>query len=182
MRISKAAPLFLAVAALSLSACKKKGQETTNAEFAEMYDKHHYDDMVTTDEYNNYSEQGDSISPREMELIQQTIEEYAGDFEHCLEVEMDRLENRWIAGPFAVEFHISSKTGKVTEVRVTEADIKERRTKDKDGNFVTEGGAEPRMADQYGQCIHDKLMDWEFDPPPEVDYVHTYTGDIGEAW
>ena len=63
---------------------KKKGEETTNAEFASMYGGDNYDDMVTTEEYNEYSEQGDSITPREMEAIQQTIEEYSGDFEHCL--------------------------------------------------------------------------------------------------
>jgi hypothetical protein len=182
MRIPTIAPLIVASMALSLTACKKKGQETTNAEFAEMYDQHNYDDMETTEEYNTYEDQGASISPREMEAIQQTIEEYAGDFEHCLETEMDRLDNRWVAGPFAVEFHISSKSGKVTEVTVTEVDVKERRTKNAEGEYVSEGGAAPRVADGYAQCVHDKLMDWEFDPAPNTDYVHTYTGEIGEAW
>ena len=182
MRSKTLAPLMLALAALSFSACKKNGGESSNADFAQMYDKHHYDDMVTTADDNVHEDQGASISPREMELIQQTIEEYAGDFEHCLEVEMDRLENRWIAGPFAVEFHISAASGKVTEVTVTQLDVQERRTKNADGAFVQEGGAPARKAEGYGQCIHDKLMDWEFDPPPEVDYVHTYTGEIGEAW
>lgn len=171
----------VALAAVALGGCKKNNQGTTNAEFAAMYDQHHYDDMVTTEEYNTYEDQGASISPRELEFIQQTIEEYKGDFEHCLEIEMEKMENRWIAGHFSVEFHISTK-GKVSDVKVIENDVQERRTKDKDGNYVSEGGAPPRMAEGFAGCVHDKLVDWEFDPPPETDYVHTYNGQVGEAW
>ena len=29
------------------------------------------------------------------------------DFESCLEIEMDRLSNRWVAGDFSVEFTIN---------------------------------------------------------------------------
>lgn len=182
MHSFKIAPLILAATALSFTACKKGAQEATNADFAEMYDQHHYDDMETTQEYNTYEDQGASISPREMEMIQQTIEEYSGDFEHCLEAEMDTLENRWVAGSFSVEFHISAKSGKVTEAKVLQHDIMERRTKNAEGKFVIEGGAPPRDAANFDECIHTKLLDWEFEPPPEVDYVHTYTAKIGEAW
>ena len=172
--------LALVATALGAGGCKK-AQQTTNADLAEAYDQHHYDDMVTTEEYETHEDQGASISPRELEFIQQTIEEYRGDFEHCLEAEMDRLENRWVAGNFVVEFHISTK-GKVSEVKVLEEDVKERRTEGPDGTWVSEGGKPARVADQFGQCVHDKLLDWEFDPPPETDYVHTYNGQVGEAW
>ena len=146
-----------------------------------MYDQHHYDDMVTTKDDAVYSEQGKSISPRELEFIQMTIEEYKGDFEHCLEDEMERMDNRWIAGHFSVEFHISTK-GVTSDVKVIEDEVVERRTKDGEGKFVSEGGAPPRAAEKFAQCVHDKLVDWEFDPPPETDYVHTYNGNVGEAW
>ncbi len=166
---------------VSLGGCKKKGQQTTNAEFAEMYDQHNYDDMLTTEEYETHENQGDAISPRELELIQQTIEEYRGDFEHCLEVEMETLENRWVAGHFSVEFRINT-SGQVDQVKVIENEVMERRTQDKEGNYVSEGGAPPRTADGFAGCVEGKLADWEFDPPPETDYVHTYNGQVGEAW
>ena len=93
-----------------------------------------------------------------------------------------RKDNRWIAGTFSVEFHISSKTGQVTEAKITQEDIRERRTLNEAGDYVLEGGAPPREAVDFDDCIHTKLLDWVFEPPPEVDYVHTYSSQIGEAW
>ncbi len=31
-------------------------------------------------------------------------------------------------------------------------------------------------------CMETSVLGWEFDPPPEVEYVHTYQGRVGEAW
>jgi hypothetical protein len=167
--------------AVGTTGCKKE-EESTNADFAESFDQHHYDDIVTTEEYHEYEDQGQGISPRELEYIQDTIESYKGDFEHCLEVEMDRLENRWVGGEFAVEFHIETD-GKVSMAKMLESKVQEARTL-KDDQYVPleQGGAPPRSADNFAPCVEKKLLDWEFEPPPEAQYVHTYTGHIGEAW
>lgn len=138
-------------------------------------------DMVATD-YETVEDQGDSIDPRTQAAIQDTITTvYVSDFESCLEKEMSRLENRWVAGDFAVEFTIEP-SGLVTGVRMLQQDIIERRTLNAEGKFVTSGGAEPRAATEYDSCVETKIFKWEFDPPPEVTYTHTYNGRIGEAW
>jgi hypothetical protein len=172
---------FVGLASLSLTfACKPKlatNQEMLNAYGGEKYTE----DMVATD-YESTEDQGASIDPRTQAAIQDTISTvYVSDFEKCLEKEMSRLENRWIAGPFSIEFTIEP-SGMVTGVKVLEEDIIERRTMNAKGEFVTEGGAEPRKADQFSACVEERVFKWEFDPPPEVTYTHTYNGQVGEAW
>jgi len=138
-------------------------------------------DMVATD-YDDVEHQGDSIDPRTQASIQDAITtSYVTDFEWCLEKEMSRYDNRWIAGDFAVEFTIEP-SGMVTAVRMLQQDIMERRTLNAEGKLVAEGGAEPRAATEFDSCVETKIFKWEFDPPPEVTYTHTYNGRVGEAW
>jgi hypothetical protein len=173
--------VLVGLASLSLTfACKPKlasNQEMLNAYGGEKY----ADDMVAT-EHESTEDQGDSIDPRTQAAIQDAISTvYVSDFEKCLEKEMSRLENRWVAGPFAIEFTIEP-SGMVTAVKMLSEDIVERKTLNAKGEFVAEGGAAPRKADQFSACVEERVFKWEFDPPPEVTYTHTYNGQVGEAW
>jgi hypothetical protein len=172
---------LVGLATLSMTfACKPK--LATNQEMLAEYGGEKYaEDMVATD-YESTEDQGASIDPRTQAAIEDTIRTvYVSDFEKCLEKEMSKLENRWIAGPFSVEFTIEP-TGMVTAVKMLEEDIIERRTMNAKGEFVTEGGAPPRKADGFSACVEERVFKWEFDPPPEVTYTHTYNGQVGEAW
>jgi hypothetical protein len=168
------------LASLSLFACKPK--LATNQEMLAEYGGEKYaEDMVAT-EHESTEDQGASIDPRTQAAIEDTIKTvYVSDFEKCLEKEMSRLENRWIAGPFSVEFTIEP-SGMVTAVKMLSQDIIERKTMNAKGEYVAEGGAEPRKADQFSDCVEERVFKWEFDPPPEVTYTHTYNGQVGEAW
>lgn len=183
MSHSKLITLLGIVGMASLTAtfgCKPK--LATNQEMLDAYGGEKYaEDMVAT-EYEVTENQGDSIDPRTQAAIQDTISTvYVSDFEKCVEKEMDRLDNRWIAGTFAIEFTIET-SGMVSAATLLQEDIRERRTPNADGKFVTEGGAEPRIAENFGSCITSLIYKWEFDPPPEVTYTHTYNGQVGEAW
>ncbi len=160
--------------------CRPK--QATNQDLLSEYGGEKYEqDMVATD-YETVEDQGDSIDPRTQASIQDTITTtYVTDFEKCLETEMSRLDNRWVAGTFVVELTIEP-SGMVSGVNFLEVDIQERRTLNDKGEYVSEGGAEPRKADQFEACAEAKLYKWEFDPAPEVTYPHTYNGTIGEAW
>ena len=70
----------------------------------------------------------------------------------------------------------------VSAVKFLEVDIKERKTLNDKGEYVSEGGKAPRAADNFQSCAEGKLYKWEFDPPPEVQYTHSYNGRVGEAW
>ncbi|TPV97027.1 MAG: hypothetical protein B7733_01685 [Myxococcales bacterium FL481] len=154
-------------------ACGPKSSGTTNADMVGAYSDNKYkSDMVTADEYEEHEDQGDAISPRTLANIDDTIlSVYTADFEACLEKEMERLETKWLAGTFTVEFRIDT-SGKVHDVNVLNMDVKERK------GF--EG--EPRVADQFDDCLKNLLVEWQFDPPPEAEFVHTYNGELGEAW
>lgn len=154
----------------------------TNEDLLAEYGGEKYtDDMVATD-YEKVEDQGDAIDPRTQAAIQDLITTtYVSDFEKCLETEMSRLENRWIAGEFAVEFTIET-SGLISSVKFLSADIQERRTLNDKGEFVSDGGKEPRKADNFESCAETKIYKWEFDPAPEVTYTHTYNGSVGEAW
>jgi hypothetical protein len=163
------------VAAVGMTTgCKKKG-ETTNADLYGSYEDNEYEsDMVAAHPEDEIHEsQGQGIDARTLASIDDAIRTvYITDFEHCLEIEMERLENRWLAAEFTVEFHIET-SGKVTEAKMLEMKAGETKPKEK-------GNARP--ADQFDDCVEEKLLEWEFDPPPEVDYLHTYQGRVGEAW
>ena len=169
-----------ALSLVALAGCKPK--QATNQDLLAQYDGSSYEeDMVATD-YETVEDQGDSIDPRTQANIQDTIETvYVTDFETCLEKEMDRFENRWVAGEFSIEFTIEP-SGMVSGATMLSTDIQERRTLNAEGKFVSEGGAEPRKAENFTSCVEEKVYKWEFDPPPEVTYTHTYNGMVGEAW
>lgn len=157
-------------------------QQKTNQELLDAYGGEKYQDDIVASDYEDTKDQGASIDPRTQAAIQDAIETvWVSDFETCLEAEMDRLGNRWVAGDFAVEFTIET-SGMVSGAKFLSSDIKERKTKNAKGDFVEEGGEAPRVADGFGDCIVKKIYKWEFDPPPEVTYTHTYNGRIGEAW
>src|SRR5690606_10555842 len=115
--------------------------------------------MVATD-YETVEDQGASIDPRTQAEIQDVIETtFVKDFEACLETEMSRLENRWVAGDFAIEFTIEP-SGLVSSARMLEHDIKERRTLNDKGEYATEGGAAPRPAENFTSCAETKVYKW----------------------
>jgi hypothetical protein len=160
--------------------CKPK--HATNQELLAEYGGEKYQEDIVATDYDKTEDQGASIDPRTQAAIQDAIETvWVTDFEACLEIEMDRLSNRWVAGDFSVEFTIET-SGMVSAAKFLSSDIKERKTKNAKGDFVAEGGPEPRTADGFGDCIVTKIYKWEFDPPPEVTYTHTYNGRVGEAW
>lgn len=173
--------VLVGLATLSVTfACKPK--LASNQEMLAEYGGEKYEDDIVASEYESTEDQGASIDPRTQAAIQDTISTvYVSDFEKCLEKEMSRLENRWVAGPFSIEFTIEP-SGMVTAVKILEQDIIERRTANAKGEFVTEGGAAPRKADGFDACVEERVFKWEFDPPPEVTYTHTYNGKVGEAW
>ncbi len=182
MQIKTILPLSLATLALGLvtAGCKPKAQ--TNQDLLSEYSGDKYaSDMVAT-EYETVEDQGDSIDPRTQAAIEDSISTvWVTDFENCLEKEMSRLENRWIAGDFAIEFTIEP-SGMVSSASILQNDIRERRTPNAEGEYVSEGGAEPREASEFSSCVEEKAYKWEFDPAPEVTYTHTYNGSVGEAW
>ena len=150
-----------------------KGEENLYAKYQESsYEK----DMVTAEESREYEDQGQGVSPKVLKSIQDTVENvYERDFGRCLQKDMEEFENRWIAGTFSVEFTIAV-TGKVTKARITQIDIKERKPpKGKKQN-------QAREAVLFGPCVEESAQKWEFDPPPEVEYVYTYSGKVGESF
>ena len=85
---------------------------------------------------------------------------------------MNRLETRWLRAVFTVQFTIETN-GSISEAKMLEMDAREYKTKK---------GAEAKVADQFDACVEGALLEWEFDPAPEVQYTHTYNGKVGEAW
>ncbi len=137
------------------------------------YDGKKYEEDLVTVKADEVEDQGDSVSPATLQAIQDTISNvYERDFGRCLQQDMDAYENRWIAGTFSVEFTINTE-GKVTSASVLEADIKEQKTAK---------GKEARKAKIFPSCVEESVYKWEFEPAPEVEYTHTYTGKVGEAF
>ncbi len=161
---------------VALAGCKTVDttEHTNNELYSQFEQQDHYSqDIQTVDGQQTYEDVGTGIAPATLASIEQTISEvYITDFEHCLEEEMSRLENRWVAGTFTIEMAIET-SGTVADVRIFDVDIKERRVAD---------GAAARDAEEFEPCVQGKVADWEFDPPPEVRYVHTHIGRMGEAW
>lgn len=149
------------------------GEEDLIAKYQESsYEK----DMVTHKESQDYEDQGQGVSPKVLKSIQDTVENvYERDFGRCLQKDMEAYENRWIAGTFSVEFTINT-VGIVTAARITQSDIIERKPpKGKKDN-------QKREAKLFAPCVEESAKKWEFDPPPEVEYVYTYSGKVGESF
>lgn len=158
--------------------CAAKNKQKSNEDlYGEFSDNKYQEDIVAAENTAVYGDADKGISPRTLANIEDTIDvTYKTDFEHCFEQEMDRMETRWIAGQISVEFDIGTD-GKVIEAKVLAEDLKERKT--------PEGEAlqgEGRVAEKFDDCLEEHVNDWEFDPPPEVKYTHTYSVELGEAW
>lgn len=162
-------------AALCLGACAKKAPAPTSNEalLDEFGGEQYADDFVTSDHDEVHKDQGTAVSAEAQLAVQDALQEvYLTDFTGCLEQEMARLDNRYIAGPFTVELSIGTD-GRVKKAEFVSWDIKERRTAK---------GQEPRMAEEFPGCVQEAVKEWEFEPAPETAYVHTYAGKVGEAW
>lgn len=175
--VNKSIVIAVVVGAVGIGASSgcKKNKQTSNAELYSSYEDNEYeDDMVSAHpEQEIHEDQGEGINARTLANIDDTIRTvYITSFERCLEQEMERLENRWLAAQFTVEFTIET-TGKVSAAKMLEMKAGETKPKEK-GN--------PREADQFDDCVEEALLEWEFEPPPEVQYTHTYNGKVGEAW
>ena len=172
------ATLALPLAVALASGCGPKDNSSTNAELLAGYNDNEYnEDIVTGEAYEHHEDQGDSISPRVLASINDTIETvYTTDFEHCLESEMERLETSWLGGSFTVQMDIGTD-GNVTNVIVLKMKIGETRVKGKGKDKP-----KPRAADQFDECLVKLLGEWSFDPAPEANFTHTYNGKVGEAW
>jgi len=170
---------ILAAGALTSGCAARQTAKQNEGEqdlFAKYEESKYEKDMVTDDGQQDYAESGKGVSPRVLKSIQDAVENvYERDFGRCLQKDMDEYENRWIAGTFSVEFTINT-TGQVTKARITAMDIKERKPpKGKKEN-------QARDAKLFGPCVEQSAAKWEFDPPPEVEYVYTYSGKVGESF
>jgi hypothetical protein len=168
------APAGLWAGGVAATGCSK--QQTDNPDVAAGYrDNNKYgDDIVTAQKRKNYKDQGQGIKPETLRSIQETIDNvYAKDFENCLEGQMDEHGTRFMRSAFLVEFTIAT-SGKATQARVLEIETRKQDPRGSDLGAVDSAG----MKD----CIQTSIQDWEFDPAPEVDYVHTHKGQVGEAF
>lgn len=175
----RACSLTTIVAALVLSGlgsgCAKKAPEpTSNAALLDEFGGEEYaEDFVTADHEGRHKDQGTAVSAEAQLAVQDALQEvYINDFVDCLQQEMARLENRYIGGPFTVELTIGTD-GTVSKAEFIKWDIKERRT---------EEGKSPRRAEEFPGCVQEAAKEWEFDPAPETEYIHSYSGKVGEAW
>ncbi len=162
---------------LGLGACKNN-QPSDNPDVAAGYrgaDNNDYEgDIVTADKSKDYKDQGQGISPEVLANIDDTIlTVYLKDIERCLEDEMDEAETRFMRSAFLVEFTIDT-AGKTSKGKVLEIETREQNAK----------GADVGAHDSANMkaCIESSVTEWEFDPPPEIDFVHTYRGRVGEAF
>ena len=128
-----------------------------------------------TDVHLSPDEQGVSLDTV-VHISSTLTESYHRDVERCLEQEMERLENRFVAGEVVLQVHVNTQ-GKVHKAAVAHGALAERRTPN--GEALPQPG---RTADQFHECFATVATTWEFSRPPEVDYVHTYAVTLGEAW
>jgi hypothetical protein len=163
------------VTLLVVSGCRGRGESDNPDVAAEYRDSNPYeDDIVTAAKRRDYDDQGASIAPKTLLNIEDTITSvYEKDFERCLESEMDTVGTRFMRSAFVVEFTIDT-SGKASKAKVLEIMTRKQDPKGSDLGEVDSGGMK--------SCIQSSISDWEFDPPPEVDYVHTYRGRVGEAF
>lgn len=162
---------------LGLGGCKKQA-DTDNPDVAADFrgaDHNDYEsDIVTADRSRDYDDQGKGISPEVLRNIDDTIlTVYLKDIERCLEDEMDVAETRFMRAVFLVEFHVDT-AGRTSQGKVLEIDARKQNAKGAD-----QGAHDPS---NMKSCIETSVTEWEFDPPPEVEFVHTYRGQVGEAF
>jgi hypothetical protein len=168
--------IVIAAVGLLAPGCKKNKFYTDDPDVAAGYrDSNQYsEDIVTAQKRRDYDEQGTSISPGTLAAIEHTITTvYERDFERCLEVQMGESGTRFMRSAFTVEFHIDP-SGRAGQAQILEITTRKQDAKGADlGEFPS---------DAMKSCIADSIAEWTFDPAPEVEYVHTYTGAVGEAF
>lgn len=170
------APVIIAflAASFAIGGCKK--QDTDNPDVAGSYrERNKYKGDIVTGTYrDDHADQGKGIHPNTLVSIEHTISTtYEKDFERCLEDEMGEHDTRFMRSAFIVEFKIDT-TGKSGSANVISIWLKKQNAKGTDIGDVP--------PDNLKACIGTAIAEWVFDPPPEVDYVHTYKGQIGEAF
>jgi hypothetical protein len=164
----------IAAGALALPGCKANlGSDQTNVA-ADFEDNQYEENIVTGRNRRDYEDQGQGVSPKVITAIDHTIKNvYERDFERCLEEEMGRQETRFLRAIYTVEFSINTE-GLVTEGKILELSASKQNAKGATLGTIDE--AELRT------CIKTSVEEWEFDDKPEVDFKHTYRGQVGEAY
>lgn len=172
----KARTVSIVIAAGLLAGGCKRGLNADNPDVAADYrDSNSYsEDIVTAKKRRDYDDQGKGIDPRTLSAIEHAITSvYERDFERCLEEEMGTEGTRFMRSAFTVEFHIDT-SGKANNAKVLQITTRKQDAKGSDLGEVSSDGME--------SCIAEAIAEWSFDPAPEVEYVHTYTGRVGEAF
>lgn len=177
MSIVRSTSVLAVGAALALGAgCKK--QQTDNPDVAAGYrgegQNKYESEIVTARKRKQYEDQGQGIDPRTLNNIDDTIRTvYLRDLERCLEDQMDVHETRFLRSVFTVEFHIDTKgqasDAKILKMWFAKQDAKGSNLGELDSKDLT-------------TCFADSIASWEFDPAPEAEFVHTYQGQVGEAF
>ncbi|MEM6995740.1 MAG: hypothetical protein AAF721_34845 [Myxococcota bacterium] len=161
------------LAVTATAGCKQ--QQTDNPDVAADYRGNKYEeDIVTARKRNEYDDQGKGIDPKTLRQIEDDIRTvYERDLERCLEDSMSDHETRFLRSVFTVEFHIDPK-GYAGKAKVLNIWLKKQNGKG--------ANIEELSPDDLQSCIVDSIASWEFEPAPEVEYVHTYKGQLGEAF
>lgn len=173
----KLAALMVLGLGFGLSGCKQK-QPSDNPDVAAGYrgaDNNDYEgDIITADRSKDYDDQGKGISPEVLQNIDDTIlTVYLTDIERCLEDEMSEAETRFMRSAFLVEFTVNT-AGETSKGRVLNIETRKQTAKGEDAGEVDSASMK--------SCIETSVTEWAFDPPPEVEFVHTYRGQVGEAF
>lgn len=169
--------LFCSLALLATAGCRNR-EPTDNPDVAAEHrgtGKNKYHSDIETGTYrDDHADQGKGIHPATLRAIEDTISNvYEKDFERCLEDQMDTAGTRFMRSVFTVEFRIDTK-GDAGSAKILDVWLKKQNAKGTDIGEVP--------ADGMKSCIAGAIDEWVFDPPPEVDYVHTYRGQVGEAF
>ena len=174
MRISRLGPCAALALLVAAPGCKQ--QQTDNPDVASDYrgNNKYESDIVTARKRHDYKDQGKGIDPKTLRQIEDDIKSvYERDLERCLEDQMSEHETRFLRSVFTVEFHIDTD-GAAGDAKILDIWLKKQNAKGSDIEELEPDGLE--------ECIVDSIASWEFDPAPEVDYKHTYKGQIGEAF
>lgn len=164
----------MAMAMATVVGCRPK-EPFDNPDVAAGFRGSEYEQSMVQPNSNDAPPQSSgSISPQTLSVIETTISNvYETDFERCLEHEMEVHETRFLRAKFAVQFTVG------TDGRVSAVDVLELGARRQDATGADLGDI---PTDEIDQCIRSAVALWEFSPPPEAVYVHTYNGLIGEAF
>ena len=167
--------LAVLVAMPAIGACKQQ-KKSDNPDVAAEYrgNNKYEDDIVTARNRQDYEDQGVAIDPKTLAAIDDSIKTvYLRDLERCLEDEMEEQGTRFMRSVFTVQFDIDTD-GSAGGAKVLDIWLKKQDAK---GGDV--GEVDPA---NFQSCLETVIAEWEFDPPPERLYSHTYQGQVGEAF